>query len=177
MQFPTSIETERLCLRPWREGDAAACYRYAKDPRVGKMCGWKPHESEDESREIIRTILTAAMNYAVTLKGEDEAIGSIGFHPCGRPEAIGHMELGYWLGEPHWGNGYIPEAAAAMLRTAFDLGATELWVAHFAENHNSLRVIHKLGFTFRFADREWFEQIGAEKEVWYYSILPRDNEE
>ena len=174
MQFPTSIETERLVLRPWRESDAAACYRYASDPRIGLMCGWKPHESEDESREIIRTVLSAAMQYAVTLRGEDEAIGSIGFHPCGRPEAIGHMELGYWLGEAHWGNGYIPEAAAAMLQTAFDLGATELWVAHFAENHNSRRVIHKLGFTFRFADKEWFEQIGEEKEVWYYSMLPED---
>ena len=61
-----------------------------------------------------------------------------------------------------------------MLQIAFDLGATELWVAHFAENHNSRRVIHKLGFTFRFADKEWFEQIGEEKEVWYYSMLPED---
>ena len=59
MQFPTSIETERLILRPWRESDAASCFRYASDPRIGLMCGWKPHESEDESREIIRTILTA----------------------------------------------------------------------------------------------------------------------
>ena len=77
MQFPTTIETERLILRPWREEDAAACFRYASDPRIGLMCGWKPHESEDESREIIRTILTAEMTYAVTLRGEDEAIGSI----------------------------------------------------------------------------------------------------
>ena len=174
MRFPTILETERLILRPWREEDAAACFRYASDPRIGLMCGWKPHESEDESREIIRTVLSAAMQYAVTLKGEEEPIGSIGYHPCGRPEAIGHMELGYWLGEPHWGNGYIPEAAAAMIKTGFDLGATELWAAHFAENHNSRRVIHKLGFTFRFADNEYFEQIGEEKEVWYYSILPEE---
>ena len=61
-----------------------------------------------------------------------------------------------------------------MLKTAFGLGATELWAAHCAENHNSRRVIHKLGFTFRFADREFFEQIGEEKEVWYYSILPEE---
>ena len=170
MQFPTSIETERLLLRPWREGDAAACFRYASDPRIGLMCGWKPHESEDESREIIRTVLSAAMQYAVTLKGEDEPIGSIGYHPCGRPEAIGHMELGYWLGVPHWGDGIIPEAGAAMLKTAFDLGATEIWVRHNAVNHQSRRVIHKLGFTFRFAETERDGE--TEKEVWYYSILP-----
>ena len=174
MRFPETIETERLLLRPWRESDAAACYRYASDPRVGTKCGWKPHESEAESLAIIRSTLSAAMNYAVTRKGEDEAIGSIGFHPCGRPEAIGHMELGYWLGEPHWGNGYIPEAARALLKIGFDLGARELWVAHFAENHQSRRVVRKLGFVFRFSDTERFEQIGEEKEVWYYSMLPED---
>ena len=172
MQFPETIETARLLLRPWREDDAEACFRYASDPRVGAMCGWKPHESVAESREVIRTILSAALCYAVTLKGSDEAIGSIDLHPTTRPETMGHVALGYWLGEPHWGNGYIPEAAAALLKTAFDLGATELWAAHFAENHNSRRVIHKLGFTFRFADKERFEEIDAEKEVWYYSILP-----
>ena len=169
MQFPTIIETERLTLRPWRESDAPSCFRLASNPRIGLMCGWKPHESEEESREVIRTILSAHMSYAVTLRGEDEAIGSIGFHPCTRPEAIGHMELGYWLGEPYWGNGYIPEAAAAMLQTAFDLGATEIWVRHNAVNHQSRRVIHKLGFTFRFAETERDGE--TEKEVWYYSIL------
>ena len=116
MQFPKRIETERLILRPWREEDAAACYRCAKDPRIGLMCGWKPHESEAESRSVIRTILSAPMTYAVTIRGSDEAVGSIGFHPCTRPEAIGHLALGYWLGEMHWGNSYIPEAAAAMLQ-------------------------------------------------------------
>ena len=100
MQFPTIIETERLILRPWREDDAAACYRYASDPRIGPMCGWKPHESEDESREIIRTILSAELTYAVTQKGKDEAIGSISFQPRTHPDTIGHMELGYGLGVP-----------------------------------------------------------------------------
>ena len=170
MQFPTSIETERLILRPWCEEDAAACYRYASDPRIGPMCGWKVHESEDESREIIRTILSAELTYAVTLKGKDEAIGSISFQPCTHPDTIGHMELGYWLGEPHWGNGYIPEAAEALLKTAFRLGAREIWAAHYAENHNSRRVLHKLGFTYRFRDTELVEKLGAEKEVWYYAL-------
>ncbi len=170
MQFPEIIETERLILRPWRESDAAACYRYASDPRIGPMCGWKPHESEAESLDVIRTVLSAAMNYAVTLRGSDEAVGSIGLHPTTRPETMGHVALGYWLGEPHWGNGYIPEAGRAMLATAFSLGAREIWVSHFADNHQSRRVIHKLGFTYRFCDTEWISGLGEEKELWYYSI-------
>ena len=109
------------------------------------------------------------MTYAVTLKGKDEAVGSISFQPCTHPDTIGHMELGYWLGVPYWGDGIIPEAGAAMLKTAFDLGATEIWVRHNAVNHQSRRVIHKLGFTFRFAETERDGE--TEKEVWYYSIL------
>ncbi len=172
MQFPEILETDRLLLRPWRESDAAACCRWASDPRVGRMCGWKPHESEEESLEVIRSILSTPLTYAVTVKGSDEAIGSIDLHPTTRPETMGHLALGYWLGAPHWGNGYIPEAGRALLDTAFSLGAREIWVSHFADNHQSRRVIHKLGFTYRFRDTEQVGPSGEEKELWYYSILP-----
>ena len=48
-----TLETERLILRPWEEADAEACYRYAKDPRVGPMAGWPVHTSVENSRQII----------------------------------------------------------------------------------------------------------------------------
>ena len=35
------IETCRMCLRPWRDEDAPALYRYASDPRVGPIAGWR----------------------------------------------------------------------------------------------------------------------------------------
>ena len=170
MQFPNTIETERLILRPWREDDAEVCFRYASDPRVGPPAGWKAHESAEESREIIRTILSADMVYAITLRGADEPVGSVGLHPCSRPETIGHVELGYWVAVPFWGEGIAPEAGEALLKTAFDLGATEIWVRHNADNHRSRRVIKKLGFTFRFSDTERNEATGKEQEVWYYSL-------
>ena len=111
MHFPTTIETARLVLRPWRESDAAACFRFASDPRIGQMCGWKPHESEEESLEVIRTILSAELTYAITLRGEDEAIGSISFAPSAHEAAIGHMELGYWLGAPTGARASCPRRA------------------------------------------------------------------
>ena len=39
------IETERLILRPWREDDAEALYKYASDPDIGPPAGWPPHTS------------------------------------------------------------------------------------------------------------------------------------
>ncbi len=50
------LETKRTILRPFTEADAPDLFAYAKDPRVGPIAGWKPHESVEESREIIRTV-------------------------------------------------------------------------------------------------------------------------
>ena len=52
------MESERIRLRPWREDDAPALFKYASDPEVGPRAGWPPHQSEAESREIIRTIFS-----------------------------------------------------------------------------------------------------------------------
>ena len=71
------IETERLLLRPWDEGDAEDLYKYASDPEVGPPAGWPVHTSVENSREIITKYLSAPETYAVCLKG-GKPIGSIG---------------------------------------------------------------------------------------------------
>ena len=53
------LETERTILRPFQEADAEDLYRYARDPRVGPIAGWKPHESVEESRRIIQTVFAS----------------------------------------------------------------------------------------------------------------------
>ena len=72
------IETDRLILRPWREDDAEALFRYASDPDIGPIAGWPPHTSVENSLEIIRTVFSAPETYAVVLKDSDEPVGSCG---------------------------------------------------------------------------------------------------
>ena len=74
------IETDRLLLRPWKESDAESLYTIAKDPHIGPLAGWLPHANKDDSRQIIKGILTAPEIYCITLKGEGEIIGSVGLH-------------------------------------------------------------------------------------------------
>ncbi|MEE0897739.1 MAG: GNAT family N-acetyltransferase, partial [Acutalibacteraceae bacterium] len=62
------ILTERLILRPWKETDAESLYKYAKDPQVGPIAGWPVHTSVENSREIIKEVLSANETYAVCLK-------------------------------------------------------------------------------------------------------------
>lgn len=68
------LETKRLILRPWQEEDAASLYRYASDPQVGPIAGWPVHTSEENSREIIRVVLSAPETYAVVPKDGGEAV-------------------------------------------------------------------------------------------------------
>ncbi len=146
------LETQRLILRPWEETDAESLYEYAKDPRIGPITGWPVHTSVENSREVIRTVLSAPENYAVCLKTDNRPIGCVGLTVGEKsnlklPDTEG--EIGYWIGVPFWGQGLIPEAVRAVIRRGFeDLGLTTLWCGYFEGNDKSRRVQEKCGFTY-----------------------------
>ncbi len=155
------LSTERLVLRPWRETDAESLFEYAKDDRIGPIAGWPPHQSVEESAEIIRTVFAQEGVFAVTLKEEDIAIGCIGLHrgaasnlPIGEDEG----EIGYWIGVPYWGKGLIPEAMREIMRYGFeDLKLTTLWCGYFDGNAKSKRAQEKCGFRHHHteSDKPW----------------------
>ncbi len=144
------LETERLVLRPWRETDAEDLYKYAKDDRVGPIAGWSPHKSIEESADIIRTVFAQEGVYAVTLKGEDIAIGCIGLITGDKsnfPISEKEGEVSYWIGVPFWGKGLIPEAIREIVRHGFeDLKLTTVWCGYFDGNEKSKRAQEKCGF-------------------------------
>ena len=146
------LETERLILRKWTDADAESLFHYAKDPAVGPAAGWQPHQSVEESRNVIRNLLNGAECYAICEKGSDEAIGSIELRLNGHTDMTDRddeCELGYWLGKPFWGRGYMPEAAREILRHGFeDLGMNTIWCGYYEGNRKSKRVQEKLGFTY-----------------------------
>ena len=144
--------TERLILRPWEDDDAESLYEYAKDPEVGPWAGWPVHTSVENSREVIRRVLSEEGTYAVCLKEDNRAIGSIGLfqpHNAQPQEKPGEMELGFWIGAPFWGRGYIPEAVRELQRYAFeDLGCKGMWCRYYDGNEKSKRCQEKCGFTY-----------------------------
>ena len=148
--------TKRLILRPWLEEDAPALYKYAKDPMVGPVAGWPPHTSVENSREIIRDVLSAPETYAVILKETGEPVGSVGLM-LGRRSNIGlpdnECEVGYWIGVPYWGMGLIPEAVQELMRYAFEeLGMEKMWAGYFDGNHKSRRVQEKCGMVYQYTN-------------------------
>ena len=185
------LQTERLILRPWDESDAESLYEYAKDNRVGPIAGWPPHTSVENSREVIKNVLSAPETYAVCLKEDNKAIGSIGLM-IGKnsnlqlPENEG--EIGYWIGVHFWGQGLIPEATRELIRHAFcDLNLETLWCGYFDGNEKSKRCQEKCGFVYHHTNKEihWklMDDIRTEhitmlsKEEWKSSFTIRMLEE
>ena len=148
------LQTQRLILRPWNDGDAEECYRYAKDPRVGPAAGWPPHKSVEESRRIIRDMLSVPETYAIVLKETGLPVGSIGLKRNDLASKDDEAELGYWIGVPYWGRGLVPEAARELLRHAFeDLKLERVWCGYYEGNERSKRVQEKLGFIYQWTSQ------------------------
>ena len=96
--------------------------------------------------------MSAPDTYAVCLKEDDKAIGSIGlFSPMQSHTELSEneIEVGYWIGVPFWGNGYIPEAVKILQKYAFeDLGCRTMWCGYYEGNENSKRCQEKCGFEY-----------------------------
>ncbi|NLV85847.1 MAG: GNAT family N-acetyltransferase [Clostridiales bacterium] len=169
------IETERLVLRPWRESDAESLYEYAKDERVGPIAGWQPHKSLEDSLRAIREVLSQDGCLAVTIKGDGRAVGSIAIFQHSDTNPQKGTEIGYWLGVPFWGRGYIPEAVKAIMKYCFEeRGETILWCGHYEGNEKSCRVIKKCGFTYAYTDICEVSQMNETRREYLYSITRED---
>lgn len=152
------LETDRLILRPWAETDAESLYEYAKDPAVGPIAGWPPHKDVTESLHIIRNVLNGAECYALCEKKSNQPIGSIELKLVGHTDMTDkddECELGYWLGKPFWGKGYMPEAVREVLRYGFEnLGMSTVWCGYYEGNVQSKRVQEKVGFIYHHTCKE-----------------------
>ena len=171
------LQTERLILRPFTEADAESLYEYAKDDRVGPVAGWPPHTSVENTREVIKYILSAEETYAVCLREDNRAVGSIGLmigerSNIGLPETEG--EIGYWIGVPFWGRGLIPEAVRLLIRHAFDdLGLERLWCGYFDGNEKSKRVQEKCGFVYHHTNRDVLWKVMGDVRTEHITVLER----
>lgn len=152
------LETKRLILRPWREEDAEPLYRRAKDPEVGPAAGWPPHTSVEDSRNIIKTVLSDEGTFAVVLKETMEPVGSAGLKFGTRSSLAidgDEAEIGYWIAQEYWGRGLIPEAVEELLRYGFDeLGLKTIWCGYFDGNRKSARVQEKCGFRYHHTEKD-----------------------
>lgn len=146
------LETERLILRSLAETDAESIFEYAKDPDVGPVAGWPAHKSVQDSRDVIREVLSGPQCYGICLKDDNKAIGAVELilkEHTALTDRDDECELGYWIGKPFWGNGYMPEAAKRLIQYGFEeLGMKKIWCSYFDGNEKSKIVQEKCGFVY-----------------------------
>lgn len=167
------IETERLYFRHWTLDDKEQLFSMAKDPDVGYRCGWPAHKTIEDSIEVIKTVFTGKENYAICMKENDLPIGCVDLMETkgGQDE----RELGYWLGKPYWGKGYMPEAAKELIRHGFEeLGLKRIWCAYYEGNEQSKRVQEKLGFVFQEKKENVKVTLLDEYRTDYINLLTRE---
>ena len=149
---PPELRTERLVLRQWRDDDRDAWAAMNADPRVMEHFPSTLTRAEaDHWAEVNAARLdeNGWGLWAVEVVDGAPFIGftgllAPGFAVPGRPD--GCVEVGWRLAAEHWGKGYAPEGAQAVLDLAWDeLGRDEVVSFTAVGNANSRRVMEKLG--------------------------------
>jgi RimJ/RimL family protein N-acetyltransferase len=148
IDFEPVIATERLRLRKPRRSDAQQLAQHANDPGVARMTTSMPYPYELAHAEafLAKSSEKDFRREAVFVVDHEShgAIGVLGFDA-----KDGEIELGYWFGRPHWGQGYATEAAKGALVWAHETwGRRYLRAGHFSDNPASGEVLCKAGFLY-----------------------------
>ena len=149
------IETPRLKIRPIAAGDVDALHPIAADPAVSRLLSWSAHVDREQTRAWVQSVIDQrAAGTAITwaIEREGQLIGCIGLSGITwtfRAWRIDRAELGYWLGQSHWGQGLMTEAALAATRWAFEtLGLHKITIGCIEGNAASQKIIERIGYRF-----------------------------
>lgn len=141
-QNPFCIETKRLLLRRFREGDLDDLYRYLSDPEVVRFEPYRPMSLEEVRQNLEWRVSTEEM-IAVELKDTGRLIGNV---YLGRRE-FQSMELGFVFNKTYWGKGLASESCRAAVQWAFAQGVHRVFAECDPENEKSWRLLEALGFS------------------------------
>jgi len=151
-QLPTyPIETARLYLRPFNDGDLDDVYEYSSRPDVTRYLPWDVR-SRQQTKEILsqkknRTSLKAIndiYNLAVVLKETGKLIGDILLFL--RSVEFRQGEVGYVFNPTYHGRGYATEAAKVMLQLGFEtFNFHRIYARCDPRNTGSWKLMERLG--------------------------------
>jgi RimJ/RimL family protein N-acetyltransferase len=149
--LPAIVESARLTLRHWTEGDAPALSAVI-EASLDHLRPWMPWAALEPStleqrRALIRRWDNEWKQGGDSVLGvfhDGAVVGGSGLHQRVGPSGV---EIGYWIHVDHIRRGYATEAAGALTRAAFDLaGIDRVEIHHDKANCASSAVAGRLGF-------------------------------
>lgn len=173
-ELPTiGLGIEGWCLRPWLGSDAPALARHANNVNVWRwMSDGFPHPYTIEiAEQWVRQghVDFGGDNWAIAFDGE--AVGGCGITPQQGPLRC-NAEIGWWLAEPHWGQGVATRVARALVARAFgNPQLTRLFAPIHDGNARSMRVAQNAGLTLEGIQRKSAYKAGRVIDRHVYGIV------
>ncbi len=179
MKYPSEqLKTERLYLRRFTLNDVNDTVALCNNINVVKSLqnlpypyleshaiAWINSHTEHWKERIV-------FEWAIVKQDTHELIGCIGITLDNQHQ---HGEIGYWIGEPYWNQGYASEATQAIIKAGFEqLDLHRLYAQHFAFNQASGRVMQKVGMLYEGTLKEHLNKDGHHLDICYYGILKSD---
>ncbi len=173
-KFPTLL-TKRLSLRMPDKKYIKEMATLANDEEVAKNLSSLPYPyKEEDAKKWIESALKKfddkmVMNFVITDKTSGCYMGNIDLIFSHQHN---HATLGYWLGKPYWGRGYMSEAVKELIRYGFEVLKLHRIVSHhFHTNPASGRVMQKAGMKMEGIRRAHFKKGDFYLDIHDFGIL------
>ena len=170
------LDLGRYGVRSFRESDAAELARHANNRRVWLQLRDRfPHPyTIDDARGFIAFARGAKPETAFAVTVDDLPVGSIGA-VLGEDVERCSAEVGYWLGETHWGRGVATRALVGFTGYAFAAYEVErLFAVPLATNTASCRVLEKAGYRLEGRMRRSAVKDGVVQDQLLYAVVRGD---
>jgi len=179
-KFP-ELSTKRLILRKPTMKDVEWYFEYFSRPEMVWGGGMPGPKDMNAARKELRTYLIdlyrerRGFRWIITLKGDIEPIGTLGFYKWA-PSAAYQAEMGYDLAKEHWGKGIMTEAMKAVIDFGFEkmeLNRIEVYI--MPRNKRSIKMIKNIGFKREGLLRQrYFDEFGNFTDDILFSMLRSD---
>ena len=173
-----TLTTPRLAVRPLIEADVPALFAIFSHPEVMRYWSSPPYTEVAQARTMVLNVQEGYqtgefLQLGLARRSDGALLGTctlFSFSATSR-----RAELGYALGRPYWGMGYMHEALTALVDYAFDtLNLHRLEADIDPRNTASARTLERLGFRYEGLGRERWIVEGEISDTAWYGLLARE---
>ena len=167
-------------IREWKIEDKSALSQILNNKKIldnlrdGLPYPYTEKDAEDYINAMLGADKSETFAFAITLDGK--VIGSIGAFRQGNIH-FRTAEVGYYIGEQYWGNGYTASALKLICDYVFkNTDIIRIFASPFARNTASCRVLEKAGFSFEGTLKNAAFKNGKVQDMKMYAITRSNNE-
>lgn len=154
-----------ITLREMTDDDLPILFAFEQEPEANWMAAFTAKDPADYAAFLAHWAKVRA-DPGITLRiilADGRPVGSVVCHAW-----FGDPEISYWLGREFWGQGVATRALELLLKI---VTTRPIYARVVKDNHGSIRVLEKCGFTRHAEGRGFANARQAEVEEWVYILV------